>query len=320
MLIYTLRRLNLLFFTLLLLSFFAYWLEYHLSAPSDQSLLPGYFHYLERLLQGDLGLSRVTGQPVRELILRHAPATLELCLTAVLIASLLGIPLGTLAALYKGRSADIGILGASLLGYSIPVYWLAMLVIATFSMRLGWFPSSGQLGLLYEIAPVTGLTLLDTWLSEHPYRMAAFLDALHHLLLPALVLALAPTTEVIRQVRNSMANVLKQNYIKAAFSRGHSSLNVVLFHGLRNALPPILPILSLQFGTIVTSAIITEVVFEWPGLGRWLVTSIAARDYAAIQAGMLVIASLLVLANILTELFTTLLYPAKRKELYGHQG
>jgi len=320
MLIYTLRRLNLLFFTLLILSFFAYWLEYQLGGSANYNLLTGYMHYLDRLIHGNLGISRATGEPVLALILHHAPATLELCLTAVLIASLLGIPLGILAALNQGRALDVGILGFSLLGYSIPVYWLAMLVIAYLSMTLGWFPSSGQLSLLYEIDQVTGFTLLDTWLSDQTYRMAAFYDALHHLLLPALVMSVAPTTEVIRQVRSSMISVLKQNYIKAAFSRGHSTLSIVLFHGLRNALPPILPIMSLQFGTIVTSAIITEMVFEWPGMGRWLVTSITARDYTAIQAGMLVISSLLVLANILTELFTTLFYPVRRKELYGHQG
>jgi cationic peptide transport system permease protein len=319
MLIYTLRRLNLLIFTLLLLSLFAYWLEYRLG-PGHQGLWSGYFDYLRRLFSGNFGISSQSGRPVLETILQVLPATLELCLAAVLLATLIGIPLGTIAALNQGRWLDTGIVGFSVLGSSIPVYWLAQLLIMAFAMYFKLLPSSGQLNLLYEIKPVTGFILIDTWLTTGPQSGPAFISALQHLCLPALTLALLPTTEVTRLVRSSMLEVLRQNYIKAAFSRGWSPLVVVFRHGLRNALPPILPQLSMQFGAIITSAIVIEQVFEWPGLGRWLISSIMNRDYIAIQSSMLLISSALVALNIVTELISTLLYPTKRKESYGQQG
>ena len=187
-------------------------------------------------------------------------------------------------------------------------------------MLLGLFPSSGQINLLYEIEPVTGFTLIDSLLSSENRDLSAFYNVLQHLLLPASALALLPTTEVIRLVRSSMGEVLRQNYIKAAFSRGLSPWSVLRRHALRNALPPVLPTISMQFNTIMTSAIIIEMIFEWPGLGRWLMSSIAGRDYVAIQAGLLTISAMLIAINIGTELLTNLLYPVKRKELYGQQG
>ncbi len=319
MLNYIMRRLNLLFFTLLMLSLLAYIIDYSLVNQGAEGLVGGYFRFLGRLTEGDLGFSSSSNLPVADLIRLHLPATVELCLAALLLALLMGITLGTLAALNQGRWIDRIILGLSLLGYSMPAYWLGMLLIMTLSMDLGWLPSSGQLSLLYEVKPVTGFTLVDAWLSQSPYRQAAFRDALAHLLLPAVVLAIVPTTEVIRLVRGSMINVLKQNYIKAAFSRGLSATRIMLKHGLRNALPPIVPMLSLQFGSLVTAAVITEVVFSWPGMGRWLVNSILVRDYAAIEGGVLVIACFLVVVNLLSESLTTLLYPAKRKDLYGQE-
>ncbi|MFC3913832.1 ABC transporter permease [Pseudaeromonas sharmana] len=319
MLIYTLRRLNLLLFTLLALSLLAYWLEVELGTGTPDSLLGGYFAYLDRLFAGDLGISLHTGRPVLEEIRIYFPATLELCLAAVIIAGLVSIPLGTLAALNQGKWLDKIIMSISLVGASIPVYWLGQLLVLLFSLQFRWLPSSGQLNLLYEIEPVTGFQLLDCWLSTSPQRWNAFLDALRHLALPALTLSLLPAAEISRLVRNAMAEVLRQNYIKAAFSRGWSPAYVILHHGVRNALPPMLPQLAMQFGTIMTSAIIIEQVFEWPGIGRWLIASIMNRDYVAIQAGLLLISSLLLLLNIVTELVSTLLYPARRKELYGQQ-
>lgn len=316
---YIVRRLNLLLFTLLMLTLLAYCIDYSLVNQGAEGMVGGYFRFLGRLMDGDLGFSASSKLPVADSIRLHLPATVELCLAALLLAMVMGITLGTLAALNQGRWIDRIILGLSLLGYAIPAYWLGMLLIMTLSMDLGWLPSSGQLSLLYEVKPVTGFTLVDAWLSHSPYRQAALHDALAHLLLPAVVLAIVPTTEVIRLVRASMINVLKQNYIKAAFSRGLSAPRVMFKHGLRNALPPIVPMLSLQFGSLVTAAVITEVVFSWPGMGRWLVNSILARDYAAIEGGVLVIACFLVVVNLLSESLTMLLYPAKRKDLYGQE-
>lgn len=320
MLIYILRRLSLLFFTLLILSLLAYGIDRSINTYQVTGLFSGYLEFMNRFLGGNWGFSSVTGEPVLDSVLSYLPATLGLALTGIIIATIIGITLGTVAAIYRDRLPDMMITNLSLLGFSIPVYWLATLLIMTLAMQLGWFPSSGQLSLLYQITPVTGFSLLDCWLSDSPYRMEAFLNALQHLVLPASVLALATTTEVIRLVRNSLSEVMSQGYIKAAFSRGQSIWSVILAHGLRNALPPILPMLSMQFGTIVTSAIITEQIFEWPGLGRWLVSSISARDFASVQACMLVIAITLIIINICSELLTVLFYPAKRKALYAQQG
>lgn len=320
MLIYILRRLSLLFFTLLILSLLAYGMDRSINAYPETGLLSGYIEFVSRFFSGNWGFSSVTGEPVLDNVLSYLPATLGLSLAGIILATIIGVTLGSIAAIYRERLPDIMITNLSLLGFSIPVYWLATLLIMTLAMQLGWFPSSGQLSLLYQIIPVTGFSLLDCWLSDSPYRMEAFLNALQHLVLPASVLALATTTEVIRLVRNSLSEVMAQGYIKAALSRGQSTWSVILAHGLRNALPPILPTLSMQFGTIVTSAIITEQIFEWPGLGRWLVSSISARDFASVQACMLVIAIALIIINICSELLTVLFYPAKRKALYAQQG
>ena len=319
MLIYTLRRINLLLCTLLLLSMVSYCV-YRQSTEFQNGWFGGYYAYVLKLFSGDLGTSPLTGKPVVEMIAQHLPATLELCLSAIIIALIVGVTLGTVAAFRLGRPTDWLISGISIICAAIPVYWLALLLILIFSMLLGLFPSSGQINLLYEIEPVTGFTLIDSLLSSDNHDLSAFYNALQHLLLPASALALLPTTEVIRLVRSSMGEVLRQNYIKAAFSRGLSPWSVLRRHALRNAIPPILPTISMQFNTIMTSAIIIEMIFEWPGLGRWLMSSIAGRDYVAIQAGLLTISAMLIAINIGTELLTNLLYPVKRKELYGQQG
>ena len=319
MLIYTLRRINLLLCTLLLLSMVSYCV-YRQSTEFQNGWFGGYYAYVLKLFSGDLGTSPLTGKPVVEMIAQHLPATLELCLSAIIIALIVGVTLGTVAAFRLGRPTDWLISGISIICAAIPVYWLALLLILIFSMLLGLFPSSGQINLLYEIEPVTGFTLIDSLLSSDNHDLSAFYNALQHLLLPASALALLPTTEVIRLVRSSMGEVLRQNYIKAAFSRGLSPWSVLRRHALRNALPPVLPTISMQFNTIMTSVIIIEMIFEWPGLGRWLMSSIAGRDYVAIQAGLLTISAMLIAINIGTELFTNLLYPVKRKELYGQQG
>ncbi|WP_420938319.1 ABC transporter permease [Aeromonas veronii] len=318
MLLYTLRRINLLLITLLALTFVAYLLDYRLIG-NQLSFWSGYPDFLRRIFAGDLGLSSVSGQPVLDEIRHYFPATLILCLAAFAISLLVGIPLGTLAALSQGKTLDLSIMTAGLIGYAVPVFWLALLVVMLFSLDLGWLPASGQISLLYDVPPITGIAVIDVLLSNEPWRQAALHDALRHLILPSLVLAVVPTTEVIRHVRSSLIDVMKQNYIKAAASRGLSKAQIVWRHGLKNALPPVLPLLGLQLGSVLTSAMITEVVFEWHGIGRWLVSSIALQDYAAIRGATLVIASFVILISVSTELLTTLIYPARRKELYAKQ-
>ncbi len=318
MLIYIIRRINLLVITLFLLSFIAFFLQQQIALNSaDNSFLSDYPPYLLSLLSGDLGVSSVSGRPVMEDILRVFPATLELCFTAFVVSIFFGVPLGTLAGLSRGGPVDYTIMTITLLGVSVPAFWLAMLTVIFFSLQLGWFPVSGRIGLLYEIPNVTGFILVDTLLSDDIYAMDAFKDALRHIALPTLVLATVPTTEVIREVRYTIGEVMKQNYIKAALTKGLSKWEIVLRHALRNALPPVIPVLGLQFGSVITTAMITETVFNWPGIGPWLVQSIGQNDYAAIQGGLLLVASFVLLASVFTDLFFTLIYPLKRRALYA---
>ncbi|WP_375055294.1 ABC transporter permease [Zobellella sp. DQSA1] len=320
MLVYLLRRVNLLLTTLLMLTLIAYGLEYHLLSESRGDFWAGYLVFIRQLLAGDFGISSATGMPVLGALGQYFPATLELCLAAFIISMLVGVPIGTLAALRQGRWQDTLILTGTLVGYSIPVFWLGLLLVMFFSLNLGWLPVSGQLSLLYDISPVTGIMTIDSLLTDHPYRWSAFVDALRHLILPSLVLAIVPTTEVIRQIRSALLEVLKQNYIRAALTKGLSETHVILRHGLRNAFPVAIPTLGLQLGTVLTSAMMTEIVFDWPGLGRWLVTSIALQDYAAIKGGTLAIATFTIVANVAVDIVSTLIYPTRRKALYAKQG
>ncbi|MBL1378070.1 ABC transporter permease [Zobellella iuensis] len=320
MLVYLLRRVNLLLTTLLMLTLIAYGLEYHLLSEAPGNFWAGYLAFIHQLLAGDFGISSATGMPVLGALGQYFPATLELCLAAFVISMLVGVPIGTLAALRQGRWQDTLILTGTLVGYSIPVFWLGLLLVMFFSLNLGWLPVSGQLSLLYDISPVTGIMTIDSLLTDHSYRWYAFVDALRHLILPSLVLAIVPTTEVIRQIRSALLEVLKQNYIRAALTKGLSETHVILRHGLRNAFPVAIPTLGLQLGTVLTSAMMTEIVFDWPGLGRWLVTSIALQDYAAIKGGTLAIATFTIVANVAIDIVSTLIYPTRRKALYAKQG
>ncbi|PSJ43876.1 ABC transporter permease [Zobellella taiwanensis] len=317
---YLLRRLNLLLSTLLLLTLLAYGLEYRLLGTDGGEFWPGYLAFLQQLLAGDFGISSATGMPVLGALGQYFPATLELCLAAFVISLLVGVPVGTLAALRQGRWQDTLILTGTLVGYSVPVFWLGLLLVMLFSLHLGWLPVSGQLSLLYDITPVTGIMIIDSLLADTPHRLPAFLDALQHLILPALVLAIVPTTEVIRQIRSALLEVLRQNYIRAALTKGFSETHVILRHGLRNAFPMTIPTLGLQLGTVLTSAMMTEIVFDWPGLGRWLVTSIALQDYAAIKGGTLAIATFTIVAGVGMDILSTLVYPSRRRALYANQG
>ena len=320
MLLYLLRRLTLLLSTLLMLTFIAYVLEFQLMSDDSPDFFQGYMAFLHQLLAGDFGVSSASGLPVLGALSQYFPATLELCLAAFIVSLLVGIPAGTLAALRLGRWQDTVILTGTLIGYSVPVFWLGMLLVMFFSLNLGWLPVSGQLSLLYDVKQVTGIMTIDTLLTDNQYRWPAFLDALRHLVLPALVLAIVPTTEVIRQIRSALLEVLKQNYIRAVLTKGLSDRHVILRHGLRNAFPMAIPTLGLQFGTVLTSAIMTEIVFDWPGLGRWLITSIALQDYAAIKGGTLAIATFTIVASAGVEIMSTLIYPARRKAIYATQG
>ena len=319
MFFYIIRRINLLVITIAALTLIGFYLRTRadVGISFDGNIINQYFHYLYLLSQGDLGVTSSTGKSVAAEILVLFPATLELCFSAFVLSLVVGIPIGTIAGMKKGSSLDSTIMGLSLFIFSVPVFWLASLGMMYFALNWSWLPVTGRLNLLYEIKTVTGFMLIDTLLSDRPYHYEAFIDALKHLILPTLVLATVPTTEVIRQMRNHVSDVMKQKYINAAASKGLSKWQIIRRHVLSNAIPTMIPHLGLQFSTVLTTAMVTEAVFSWPGIGRWLINSIYLQDFAAIQGGMLTVSIFVISANILTEILTVVIHPIRRKEIYA---
>ncbi len=319
MIIFTLRRLLLLLITLFILSLAGFSLRYFTphSPFMDNTLFDALQCYFTSLMHWDFGVSTINGQPVSQQLRETFPATMELCVLAFSLALLVGIPLGIIAGVMRGKWPDIVISSLALIGFSTPVFWLAILLILFFSLYLGWLPVSGRFNLLYEVKPVTGLALFDAWISESPWRHDVIVNVLHHMILPITALAVQPATEIMRLMRISTDDVCSQNYIKAAATRGLSRLTIIHRHVLHNALPPIIPKLGLQFSTMLTLAMIIEVVFNWPGLGRWLIDAIHQQDYAAVSAGVMVTSSLVLVVNVLADLLGAMSNPLKYKEWYA---
>ena len=319
MIIFTLRRLLLLLITLLFLTFVGVSLSYFTPhAPlQGASLWNAWLFWFEGVLHWDFGVSSINGQLISEQLREVFPATMELCILAFGFALLIGIPVGMIAGVMRNKWPDTLISAVALVGFSIPVFWLALLLTLFFSLTLGWLPVSGRFDLLYEVKNVTGFALIDAWLSDSPWRHEMIISALRHMVLPVLTLAVAPTTEVVRLMRISTIAVYDTNYVKAAATRGVSRLTILRRHVLHNALPPVIPRLGLQFSTMLTLAMITEMVFSWPGLGRWLINAIRQQDYAAISAGVMVIGALVSIVNVISDILGAMANPLKHKEWYA---
>ncbi|MFI8739815.1 ABC transporter permease subunit [Stutzerimonas zhaodongensis] len=270
-----------------------------------------YFDYIGNLAQGDLGESLRTRTSVWKEFSTLFPATLELAFAALIIAGTLGLLAGVVAALKRGSLFDHGVMGVSLVGYSMPIFWWGLILIMFFSVGLGWTPVSGRIDLLYDVPPVTGFMLIDTLLSEEE---GAFLDALHHMILPAVVLATIPLAVIARMTRSAMLEVLREDYVRTARAKGLSPSRVVFVHGLRNALIPVLTVFGLQIGTLLAGAVLTETIFSWPGIGKWLIESIGARDYPVVQNGILLVACLVILVNFTVDILYGLANPRIRHQ------
>jgi dipeptide transport system permease protein len=281
----------------------------------DRPLYQQFVSYVGQVLTGDLGVSTRTHQPVLGEFLTLFPATLELAIFAALFAVVLGIPAGILAGVKRGSIIDHVVMGVSLSGYSMPIFWWGPLLILVFSIPpslggLGWTPVSGRIALDYFVEPVTGLMTVDALFSD---QEGAFRSALSHLILPSIVLGTIPLAVIARMTRSSMLEVLGEDYIRTARAKGLSGYRVVGLHALRNALIPVVTVIGLQVGTLMGGAILTETIFSWPGIGRWLIGSISQRDYPALQGGVLLIASLVIAINLLVDLLYGALNPRIRK-------
>lgn len=320
MLLYTVRRLNLFIITLLILTMVGFSiLRLEPNSPwAIQEFWSGWLDYLGELMQLNFGVTSA-GIPIIDELRVVFPATLELCLIAFVISLLIGIPLGTIAGMKQGKWIDTAISFTSMSGYSAPLFWIALLMIMVFSLHFEVFPVAGRYDLLYQIDHVTGFALIDAFFADGAYRAHALQSVIEHLILPCLVLALAPTTQVVGLMRTSVAEVMGQNYIRAARIKGLSTHEIVTQHVLRNAIPPIIPKIGVQLSSMLTLAIITESIFNWPGIGRWLLDALSNQDYVAIQAGVIVVATLVLTANILSDLIGAMINPLVRKEWYAHR-
>lgn len=277
----------------------------------DRPLHEQFLTYLGQVVQGDLGKSYVTQRPVLDEFVELFPATIELSIVAMIIAIVIGLPAGILAALTRGSIFDHGVMGAALTGYSMPIFWWAILLIVLFSNILGLTPVSGRLDVLYYIEPTTGFMLIDTLLSDEP---EAFWSALHHLILPSIVLGTIPLAVIARMTRSAMLEVLSEDYIRTARAKGLSPFRVIWVHALRNALIPVVTVIGLQTGTLLAGAVLTETIFSWPGIGKWLIDAIGRRDFPAVQGGILLIAVTIITVNLAVDLLYGLINPRIRHQ------
>jgi dipeptide transport system permease protein len=275
----------------------------------DRPLYVQYLEFLKSAVSGDLGRSIITKRPVSEEFRQLFPATMELSLCAMLLAVVLGVPAGALAATRRGSWVDQTIMSAALVGYSMPIFWWGLLLIIVSSGMLGWTPVSGRISLLYYFPPVTGFMLIDSLLSG---EKGAFGSALWHLILPTIVLGTVPLAVIARQTRSAMLEVLGEDYIRTARAKGMSATRVVGVHALRNALIPVVTTIGLQTGVLLGGAILTETIFSWPGIGKWLVDSIFRRDYPSVQGGLLLVAVLVMIVNLIVDLLYGLINPRIR--------
>ncbi len=278
------------------------------SSYSEASQL-SYFSYLVNIFYADLGTSSITSDSVYTSFVSHLPASLELVILATILALSLGIPLGVIAAKYHRSTADFIINNIAILAYSMPIFWWAIILIVYFSLDFNLTPVAGRISFIYDIEAVTGFMLIDTLLSDEVYRIEAFYNALAHLMLPVITLATLPLAIIIRITRQTMLNTIAEDYIKTAQSKGLSEFKIYWVHGLRNALIPLTNMLALQISTLMTGAMITEYIFAWPGIGKWLIDALTQADYISLSGGVLITATMVIIINAVIEIIAIWLDP-----------
>ena len=268
-----------------------------------------YINYVLDVLRGNFGVSLATKRPVVDEFLALFPATIELSIVAMIFAALIGIPAGVIAAVRRGSWPDQAIMGTALVGYSMPIFWWGLLLIIFFSGYLQWTPVSGRIGLQFFFRPITGFMLVDTLILG---KFDAFVSALKHLILPMVVLGTIPLAVIARQTRSAMLEVLGEDYIRTARAKGLTRGRIIGVHALRNALIPVITTIGLQVGVMLAGAILTETIFSWPGIGKWMVDSIFKRDYVVVQSGLLLIALIVMIVNFIVDVLYAVINPRMR--------
>lgn len=279
----------------------------------DQSFFHQFVFYVESLLNGNWGVSLSDQAPLFTEIKIAFPATLELVCYALFVSIIIGIPVGFISGLKNHNPLDFSVVTFSIVGYSFPVFWLALIFITIFCLQFEWLPISGRIDLLFDVPIDSGFLLLDIARSRIENKTAAYTDALHHLILPTASVAIVTTALFMRFTRRSIMDVMQKDYIVAAKSRGFTQSQIFFKHALKNALLPILPILALQLSTLITNVMIIETIFSWPGIGRWLIQAIYQQDYPSIRIGMLVVSLFVMSITITIEFITRAIDPARER-------
>jgi len=276
----------------------------------DQPVWKQFLDYVWGILHGDFGKSLVTNEKVVTEFFTLFPATVELSFAAMLFATIIGIPAGAIAAVKRGSRYDQTLMGISVAGFSMPIFWWGLLLIMLVAERLHLTPVSGRIDLIkFFFEPVTGFMLIDSLLSD---QKGAFLDALHHLILPMIVLGTVPLAVIARMTRSSMLEVLSEDYVRTARAKGLAPFRVIGLHALRNALIPVVTVIGLSVGSLMAGAVLTETIFSWPGIGKWLIESIGRRDYPALQGGVMLVSAIVILVNLGVDVLYGVINPRIR--------
>lgn len=265
-----------------------------------------FWDYISRAARGDLGQSVITKTSITEELMKRFPATAELAVSAICIASVLGISLGVVSAVKQNSLFDYGAMVAALLGVSMPIFWLGLMMIIIFSVTLGWLPASGRIAIGFKPEDITGLYLVDSLLTGDK---ESFWNALKHLMMPALALGAYSTAIIARMTRATMLETIRQDYVRTARAKGLREPVVVVKHALRNALIPIVTVIGLQMGALLGGAVLTETVFSWPGIGSYIVDGIMVSDYPRVQGAVLLIGTIFVLVNLIVDILYCYLDP-----------
>jgi len=275
----------------------------------DRPLYAQYFIWLRSVLQGDFGTSIATHTPVLEELLQRFPATLELSLFAMTFAVLVGMTAGIISAVRQHSIFDYLAMTGALIGVSMPIFWLGLMLMFFFGLYLDLLPISGRLDPEISLRTITGLYLVDALITRNG---RAFWNALSHLVLPGVALGTIPMALIARMTRSSMLEVIRQDFIRTERAKGLPERRVIYRHALRNALIPIVTVIGMEFGLLLGGAILTETIFAWPGLGRYTVDAVYARDYPAIQGSVLFIAFIFVVVNLITDILYAFINPRIR--------
>lgn len=315
-----LRRIILILLTLIALSLISYHIL--LRDPLNQvfsqpHFYAGYLTYVSNLLAGDLGITYNGGKSLLNIVFSVLPPTLELCFSALFVALLFGFPLGFLGAIHRHNAFGKTINAVTSLGISVPVFWIAPILLYLSAVYRWEISAVGQFNLLYEIPSITGFAIIDVWFIDVPYKTKVIQNVFQHLVLPTIVLTITPTMEITRLVQQRAIWVLNQNYVKVAGTHGWSMWAIFKRHLCRNTVPVVVPQMSRLVVLVLAQCMLIESIFGWPGIGRWIIDSVSQQDYNSISVGVIVIGLFIISVNILTDLLCFLLDPFNKKGWYA---